>query len=524
MLSPVLLALISLPCSFLLLIVGIVFRHVLRNRSFLAGPLRHVPVAPPTSRSLPFWLKPLLGDGDWGPIAALRGFGVESFRDKLIAARAVCGRIFLMRGPLGHPVVVALDTDAVRTLLIRKPYDVVKLPITNRLLAPLVGEEGLLLLEGDRHRQVRRKILPAMHHEAVAKFSSIFLEEGERIRKNFSVSVDRGEPLNLAHSIGKATCFTVIRSFFPRQLLSTERMETLRSCYASIFESIALIFRDVMLHQVLFFVPSKYTTRSGSEKRRIRTESCKLISEAEHISVRSPGILADDGSLVAHLLQVDKKDALSEKEQVDNLLTFLAAGQSTTAFSLSYSIWRLAKHPDWQTRIQTELDACEAWCDSKADPVVRVDAVCGITSLTCFVKESLRMHPPVIFTSRMLDSPMRLGDFDLAKGTIVSIPIYGLHMDPELWVAPRQFDPNRFLPEAEAARDKMAFIPFLHGPRGCIGKGFAIRELCVFVAQLLSSFSFSVLPGTPDPKPPGGGLLGYPQVDVFGQRRISRVV
>lgn len=60
----------------------------------------------------------------------------------------------------------------------------------------------------------------------------------------------------------------------------------------------------------------------------------------------------------------------------------------------------------------------------------------------------------------------------------VTVCVYSLHRDPQLWPDPDAFKPERFLDKEETARrHPQAFLPFGLGPRMCIGMRFALEEL-----------------------------------------------
>jgi cytochrome P450 len=69
------------------------------------------------------------------------------------------------------------------------------------------------------------------------------------------------------------------------------------------------------------------------------------------------------------------------------------------------------------------------------------------------------------------------------------------HRHPGIWSNPDQFDPDRFRPEAVAARSKCAYFPFLSGPHQCIGNEFALLEMRLIVAMMLQAFELELLPG-----------------------------
>ena len=59
-------------------------------------------------------------------------------------------------------------------------------------------------------------------------------------------------------------------------------------------------------------------------------------------------------------------------------------------------------------------------------------------------------------------------------GTELHIPVMGFHYDEQIFLDPYKFDPERFSPEVVSKRHPMAYIPFGHGPRNCIGLTFAL--------------------------------------------------
>lgn len=61
--------------------------------------------------------------------------------------------------------------------------------------------------------------------------------------------------------------------------------------------------------------------------------------------------------------------------------------------------------------------------------------------------------------------------FTIEKGTIIAIPIHGIHNDSRYYPNPEKYEPERFTPENKANRHQYAFLPFGHGPRSCPVKG-----------------------------------------------------
>jgi len=70
-----------------------------------------------------------------------------------------------------------------------------------------------------------------------------------------------------------------------------------------------------------------------------------------------------------------------------------------------------------------------------------------------------------------------------------------MHRDPRFYPEPLRFDPDRFAPEAVAARPRFSYFPFGGGPRLCISEGFAWMEAVLVLATLSQRFRAELVPG-----------------------------
>lgn len=86
------------------------------------------------------------------------------------------------------------------------------------------------------------------------------------------------------------------------------------------------------------------------------------------------------------------------------------------------------------------------------------------------IKESLRLYPSVPVIQRTLDEDTKIGEYLVPKDTTISLLIYMLHRNPEIYPNPDVFDPDRFLPENSAKRHPYAYLPFSAASRNCIGE------------------------------------------------------
>uniref|UniRef100_A0A0N5C222 Cytochrome n=1 Tax=Strongyloides papillosus TaxID=174720 RepID=A0A0N5C222_STREA len=147
----------------------------------------------------------------------------------------------------------------------------------------------------------------------------------------------------------------------------------------------------------------------------------------------------------------------------------------------------LAHHQEYQNRCREEiLESIE----NKNIDYIDYDTINKLNYLDQCIKECLRMYPPAGRISRMCVQKTTINNIDFKPGVSVSIPIFNLHYDEDIYPEPNIFDPERFSPEQKAQRDPLYYMPFGYGPRNCIGMRYAYLSMKVYLARLLLKFKF----------------------------------
>ena len=179
------------------------------------------------------------------------------------------------------------------------------------------------------------------------------------------------------------------------------------------------------------------------------------------------------------------------------------AGHDTTASSMSWAMYNLAKHQNVQEKCREEVN--QILNDSECEDITS-EILPKLKYLTMVLKENLRLYPPVIVAARELKSNVDIPSSD--DGKIVTIPkgtrstafIFMVHRNPHIWKDPNTFNPERFSPDNRANIPAYAFIPFSAGPRNCIGQVFAMNEMKVTMAHVIRNFRLSLSDNVPIPK------------------------
>lgn len=187
-----------------------------------------------------------------------------------------------------------------------------------------------------------------------------------------------------------------------------------------------------------------------------------------------------------------RSGAFTNENLVDQMMTFLAAGHGTTSHSLQWAVYALCKHQDIQTRLREEIrDRLPSISDPES--VITAQELDSLPYLHAFCNEVLRFYPAIPGTARESMCDTTVAGYQIPKNTCFIIPMGIINQDPELWgPTASTFDPERWLGEGRAnsggVQNHLGFLTFLHGPRSCIGSGFARAELACLVAALVGRF------------------------------------
>ncbi|CAI0474444.1 unnamed protein product [Linum tenue] len=188
--------------------------------------------------------------------------------------------------------------------------------------------------------------------------------------------------------------------------------------------------------------------------------------------------------------ETTKGAKMNMNEIMDECRTFYFAGHETTSNLLTWAIFLLTMHQEWQHKLRDEvLRECGM-------EIPDADSLSKLKLVNMVLLETLRLYSPAIEMMRMAPQDMKLGKLQIPKGTILSIPVLKIHRSKELWGDDaNEFKPMRFVNGVSmAATHPNAFLPFGMGPRVCIGQNFAMMEAKSVLALLLQRFSFTLSP------------------------------
>jgi cytochrome P450 len=326
-------------------------------------------------------------------------------------------------------------------------------PGRNVVLAPVLGQRSLLLLEGEEHLRRRKLMLPPFHGERMRAYEAVMAEATER--EVASWPVGRAFPLHAG--MQAITLEVILRAVFGVE--NDERRALLRRNLVGILATTRSPWAIGMTIGRLSRLPAY---------RRVG----EMLAEADEIlfaeiaARRGDPDLASRQDILSLLVGARFEDGstMSDAELRDQLMTLLMAGHETTATGLAWAFDLLFRAPQKLQRLRAEL------------------AEGGHEYLDAAIEETLRVRPVVPFIGRELRAPTELAGYELPEGTVVMPSIYLAHTRPDLYPDPQAFRPERFL---DGGPDTYSWIPFGGGTRRCIGAAFAQLEMRVVLRTVL---------------------------------------
>ncbi|XP_055699431.1 uncharacterized protein LOC129799506 [Phlebotomus papatasi] len=184
---------------------------------------------------------------------------------------------------------------------------------------------------------------------------------------------------------------------------------------------------------------------------------------------------------------------LVEDDLTAQCLNFFLAGSDTTSSSLCFTAHELAVNPEVQKKLLLEVDATR---ESLGGKPLTYEVLQNMKYLDMVMSESLRYWPAGIITDRKCVKPYTIRtdeiSCDVNVGETIFIPIVSIHHDPQYFLNPSRFDPERFSEENKHKINPFTYIPFGVGPRNCIGSRFALMETKAIIYYILTKFTFEV--------------------------------
>lgn len=328
-----------------------------------------------------------------------------------------------------------------------------------RALRPLLGD-GLLTSEDPRHRQMRRIVQPAFHHDRVEQYARTM----QRFADEWVSQTVDGDVIDMHAAMSALTLRIAGETLFG--VNADEDAQAVRDALQDTMETYPFAIGPfAAIRRALRFLPS--TRRFNNARVQLDRILYRLIEERR----AEPSTRTDALSMLLCAEDPETGYRLSDEQVRDEAMTLFLAGHETTANALVWTWYLLSRNPDVEARLHTEVDA------GNLDYARRV------------MREAMRLYPPAWIIGRETQRDVVLsGGYAVPAKTTVFVCQLVLHRLPRFYREPLRFDPDRWL---EGEVPQFAYAPFGGGARRCIGEEFAWTEGTLLLATIARRFRFS---------------------------------
>ncbi|KAG6911171.1 hypothetical protein DXG01_003911 [Tephrocybe rancida] len=375
-------------------------------------------------------------------------------------------------GPLGVERLIFMKPEALHKILVSDWVDYPR-PGFMRSTLGLTAGWGLLTVTGNEHKQMRKSMNPAfsipnlmaqmdMYYEPIETFVEVHREIESLIqllgsKVDAAESTADGSTLLMYDWMSKVTLDIICKTAFGYETNSLQDPHNeLAEAYERLINTqsgpnLARFIAMLVIPGVPRILGSKwaYNHRHWFSLVKDLEQLTVLLESMHQIKKISATILAermrdsavavsdseakrDVMSLLVRARKAELKDkgayAMSDKDMMEQVLTFLGAGHETTASGLAWTLWLLANDKDSQTRLRDEITPLLA-----DNPRPDYRSLKELQWLDCVVMESLRVLPPVPMTFRSANKTDYIDGVLVPKGTILYIPIRVINTWKQLW-------------------------------------------------------------------------------------------
>lgn len=351
----------------------------------------------------------------------------------------------------------------------------------NQIALPLVGSNSLFLLDGDRLLQQRKLLMPPFHGERMKAYGQIIRDTTEKVINNWTPS----NSVIAQSAMQEISLEVILHTVFG--LSEGERYQQIQQLIINMFS----LFSNPLSASFLFIKPLQkdlgaWSPWGGFLRQRQRLDEL-LYQEIRDRKTQSEPLGEDILSLLISARD-EAGQPMSDVELRDELMTILFAGHETTATALAWALYWIHYIPEVREKLLQELNSIDV---ENCDPA-EISKLPYLNAVCC---ETLRIYPILFFAfPRLLQAPMQLMGYNIPKGMILSICIYLVHHRPDIYPEPKRFKPERFL---ERQFSPYEYLPFGGGNRRCIGTAFAMFEMKLVLAKVLSRYSLELAENRP---------------------------
>ncbi|TFK80428.1 cytochrome P450 [Polyporus arcularius HHB13444] len=438
------------------------------------------------------------------------------------------GPTWRIRGEFGIHVLMTADPKALQHIYHKSAYNYTKRTSAN-IMAEIMTGPGIAVSLGRDHQRHRKIMNPAFSAAHLRTFLPLFQRIGTKMVEQWKTDLSGAERMSMVVNkwLSRATMDIIGEAAFDYQYGALDKGagSPIIKAYDNLFSDInkpsamVALFRatwdyiPIPILRLFRFVPAEPFTRLRN-LRGLFTEYGKQIlrEQRAEIDVEKVSKSKDVMSiLIKANSSADPQTRLSDAEIMAEMFTLTLAGHETTASTLTFLTYELAKHPEYQARLRKEIQDRRALVMSRGDASFSMEDLDSLTLTMNAIKETLRFHPIVSYLPRVATKddviPLAYPIVSTTGETITEIPVHaGQVIFPSFMAYQRIKDiwgedadvwnPDRWLRPETGKQTKVGvfanLMTFSAGVQACIGWKFSIIEMQALLAEIIENFELSL--------------------------------
>lgn len=420
-------------------------------------------------------LKPKRVSGGYGPHGHLEELAADPI-SLFWRVREECGDVGVFQ--LADREIVLVSGAAANEEFFRAPDELLDQAAAYPFMTPVFGE-GVVF---DTSPEERSK---ALHNQALKgahmrQHAVTIPAEVERMIADWG---DEGE-IDLLEWFGELTLYTSSSCLIGRKF--RERLST----------RISEIYHDLERGTDPYaYVDYHADIESFRRRDAARAELVAFMAEVLEDYAAHPPVDKEDRDLLDVLVSLKGDDGtpmFSADTVTGMFISMMFAGHHTTQGTAAWTLLELLRHPEFMASVVAELDEIYA-DDGDGRPEYSFAAMRQIPLLEAGIKETLRLHPPLIILMRLVRDDFEIEGHAVTAGQTVAVSPAVNNRLPEDFPDAESFDPHRYIdPRQDDLANRWTWIPFGAGRHRCVGAQFAMMQLKAIFSVLLQNYEFSL--------------------------------
>lgn len=434
----------------------------------------------------------LPGPRRWPLVGNLLQLKRTAFHQTLEAWADIYGPLYQCR-LAGWPIVVVSDVAIANELLKARPDDFRRPTSLEKAFISGMSTQGVFMAEGERWRRQRPVIMQSLDIRHLRQFFPTLVAVTERLRRRWQISGTAVGGVDVQSDLTRFTVDVTTSLAFGQDTNTLEREgDTIHDHLDTIFP----MLQRRLLAPIRYWQYFKLPRDRAVEKSVVIVYATviEFIRQGRAQLEANPAYRENPQNLLQSLLLAveDDQSGFSEQEVADNVLTMLLAGEDTTANSLAWAMYFLAKYPHVQHTLRREIE------DAVGNGILDTfEQTRQLPYLDGLINETMRLKPVAPINVLEANRSVNIGGLIFRKGESAVVLTRALAMGEADYPDAALFKPERWLKGngQGGVANPRSFMPFGSGPRLCPGRSLALLEMKTVLAMVVRHFD--VMAGAP---------------------------